>query len=116
MRQKPLSRTGASGGLCGGHHDSAEAQQFEEGGRLLVELTQLSFGPRQIHTAGIEGGGKDKNINWRNLQTEPGRNNSDQTRSLLRHDHRDQTEPVTRNNTKTGCEDFNLGPKHEALQ
>lgn len=43
--------TGAFGGLCGGQGDSAQAEQFEEGGGLLVELTQLSFCPRQVYTA-----------------------------------------------------------------
>lgn len=44
-------RTGASGGLGGGQGDSAQAEQFEEGGGLLVELTQLSLCPRQVYTA-----------------------------------------------------------------
>lgn len=43
--------TGAFGGLGGGQGDSAQAEQFEEGGGLLVELTQLSLCPRQVHTA-----------------------------------------------------------------
>lgn len=44
-------RTGAFGGLGGGQGDSAQTEQFEEGGGLLVELTQLSLCPRQVHTA-----------------------------------------------------------------
>lgn len=40
-----------SGGLRGGQCDSAQAEQFEEGGGLLVELTQLSLRPRQVYTA-----------------------------------------------------------------
>ncbi len=44
-------RTGASGRLGGSERDSAQAEQFEEGGGLLVELTQLSLCPRQVHTA-----------------------------------------------------------------
>ena len=43
--------TGASGRLGGRQDDSAQAEQFEEGGGLLVELTQLSLRPRQVYTA-----------------------------------------------------------------
>lgn len=43
--------TAASGGLGGHQGDSAQAQQFEEGGGVLVELTQLSLCPGQVHTA-----------------------------------------------------------------
>ncbi len=43
--------TGASGGLGGGQGDSPQAEQFEEGGGLLVELTQLSLCPRQVYAA-----------------------------------------------------------------
>lgn len=43
--------TGSSGGLGGGQGDPPQAEQFEEGGGLLVELTQLSLCPRQVYTA-----------------------------------------------------------------
>lgn len=51
MADRQSVRTGAFGGLGGGQGDSAQTEQFEEGGGLLVELTQLSLCPRQVHTA-----------------------------------------------------------------
>lgn len=44
-----------SGCLSGSENDSAQTQHFEEGGCLLVELTQLSLCPRQVHTGGKQG-------------------------------------------------------------
>lgn len=45
-------RTCASGCLRGHQRDSAQAEQFEERRRLLVELTQLSFSSGQVCTDG----------------------------------------------------------------
>lgn len=44
-------RTSAFGRLGGGQGNAAQAEQFEEGGGVLVELTQLSLRPRQVDTA-----------------------------------------------------------------
>lgn len=48
--------TSAFGRLGGSQGNAAQAEQFEEGGGVLVELTQLSLRPRQVDTAETRGG------------------------------------------------------------
>lgn len=48
--------TGAFGGLGGCQGNAAQTEQFEEGGCLLVELTQLSLCSRQVDAAETQHG------------------------------------------------------------